>query len=155
MPGSRNKDQNGHLCLFVQLMWNYKPSYNLWLRTLCTSWKDQISIMLWMQNCHSYKCKNISWKIFSNFFPCFIALKQINPRRMFNFIEWQFENEEKALTGVVQWIEHHCYPEGRWFSSQSRHMPGLQARSPGWGAWEATPHWYFPLFLLPFPSLQE
>ena len=46
-----------------------------------------------------------------------------------------------ALAGVPQWIE--CQPaykpEGRWFNSQSGHMPGLWARSPGWGT-KRQPH---------------
>ena len=33
-------------------------------------------------------------------------------------------------------------------------MPGLQARSPVRGEWEATTHWYFPPFLPPSPSLK-
>ena len=40
-----------------------------------------------------------------------------------------------------------CEPKGRQFNSQSGHMPGLQARSPGGGVREATTHWCF------FPSL--
>ena len=36
---------------------------------------------------------------------------------------------------------------------QSRHMPELQVRSPVGGTWEATTHWCFSPFLLPFPSL--
>ena len=39
-----------------------------------------------------------------------------------------------ALAGVAQWIE--CRPanhKGRWFDSQSGHMPGLLAKSPGVG----------------------
>ena len=31
-----------------------------------------------------------------------------------------------------------CKPKGRWFNSQSGHMPGLWARSPVRGMWEAT-----------------
>ena len=44
-------------------------------------------------------------------------------------------------------------PKGHWFDSQSGHMPGLQARSLVEGTWEATTHWCFSPFFLPFPSL--
>ena len=44
-----------------------------------------------------------------------------------------------------------CEPKGCRFDSQSGHMAGLRGRSPVGGAWEATAHWYFPLFLSPFP----
>ena len=37
---------------------------------------------------------------------------------------------QSALAGVAQWIEHRpANQKGRWFDSQSRYMPGLQARS--------------------------
>ena len=42
-----------------------------------------------------------------------------------------------------------CEPKGCWFDFQSGHMPGLQARSPVGGAWEATTHWCFPSSLSP------
>ena len=43
-------------------------------------------------------------------------------------------------------------PKGCWFNSQSGHMPGLRARSPVGGAWEATTHWCFSPSLSPsFP----
>ena len=48
-----------------------------------------------------------------------------------------------ALAGVAQWIEHepaNQEPKGRWFDSQSGHMPGLQARTLVAGAREATTH---------------
>ena len=47
----------------------------------------------------------------------------------------------QALAGVAQWIEWTsvaCEPKGRWFNSQSGHMPGLQARSPVGGVWKVT-----------------
>ena len=57
------------------------------------------------------------------------------------------------LCGSVDWVLA-CKPKGRWFDSQSEHLPGMWARSPVEGMWEATTHWYFsPSFLLPFPSL--
>ena len=40
-------------------------------------------------------------------------------------------------------------PEGRSFNSRSGHMPGLWARSPVGGVWEATTHWYFSPSLSP------
>ena len=51
------------------------------------------------------------------------------------------ERLREALASVAQWIECQAYkPKGRWFDSQSGHMPGLQARSPVGGAQEATAH---------------
>ena len=55
--------------------------------------------------------------------------------------------------GSVDWALA-CKPKGRWFNSQSGHMPGLQARSPVGGAWEAATQWCFPFYLPPFPSLK-
>ena len=58
--------------------------------------------------------------------------------------------------GSVDWVPA-CEPKGRWFNSQSEHMPGLWARSPVSGAWEATTHWHIgvslSLFVPPFPFL--
>ena len=42
--------------------------------------------------------------------------------------------------GSVDWVPD-WEPKGHRFDSQSGHMPGSQARSPVWGAWEATTHW--------------
>ena len=42
-----------------------------------------------------------------------------------------------------------CEPRGCWFHSQLGHMPGLQARSPVGGIWEATTHWCFSPSLSP------
>ena len=44
--------------------------------------------------------------------------------------------------GSVDWTPGQRV-KGHWFHSQSGHIPGLQARSPEGGAWEATTHWYF------------
>ena len=44
--------------------------------------------------------------------------------------------------GSVDWMPV-CKPKGHQFNSQSGHMPGLQARSPVGGAWEATTDWCF------------
>ena len=53
--------------------------------------------------------------------------------------------------GSVDWVLA-CEPKGHQFDSQLGHMPGLQARSPMGGAWEATMHWCFSPFLSPsFP----
>ena len=55
--------------------------------------------------------------------------------------------------GSVDWVQA-CEPKGRWFDSQSGHMPGLQARSPVGGTKEATTHWCFsPSLSPPFPSV--
>ena len=56
-----------------------------------------------------------------------------------------------TLAGVAQWIE--CLSANQKVASSIpslRHMPGLRARSPVWGVWEATTHWYLP----PVPSLK-
>ena len=42
-----------------------------------------------------------------------------------------------------------CELKGHQFNSQSGHRPGLQARSPVGGAWEATTHWCFSPSLSP------
>ena len=52
----------------------------------------------------------------------------------------------------VDWAQA-CKAKGHQFDSQSGHLPGLWAKYPVGGAQEATTHWCFPLFLLPFPSL--
>ena len=53
--------------------------------------------------------------------------------------------------GSVNWAPT-CEPKGHWLVSQSGHVPGLQARSPVVGAWEATTHWCFsPSFSFTLP----
>ena len=52
--------------------------------------------------------------------------------------------------GSVDWAPA-CEPKDRWFDSQSGHRPGLQARLPVGGAWEATTHWSFSSSLSPSP----
>ena len=44
--------------------------------------------------------------------------------------------------GSVDWLRS-CEPRGRWLHSQPGHMPGLWARSPAGGVWEASTHWCF------------
>ena len=46
-----------------------------------------------------------------------------------------------------------CEPKGRWFDSQSGHMPGLRARSPVRATYDATTHWCFSPSLSPSLSL--
>ena len=59
-----------------------------------------------------------------------------------------YENQSiKAMSspgwcGSVDWVPA-CELKGHWFNSQSWPMPGLWARSPVGGAWEATTHWCF------------
>ena len=55
--------------------------------------------------------------------------------------------------GSVDWAR--CKPKGHWFNSRSGHMPGLQARSPVGGMWEATTHWCFSPSRPPFPCLKR
>ena len=57
-----------------------------------------------------------------------------------------------TLAGVAQWIEHQPVNQRVPVWVQSGHMPEFGARLPVGGAWEATTHWCFPLFLPPFPS---
>ena len=62
---------------------------------------------------------------------------------------------ERETSALAQWIE--CWPVNQRVNGSIPnlgHMPGLQARSPVGGAREATTHWYFSLFLPPFPSLK-
>ena len=64
--------------------------------------------------------------------------------------------------GSVDWVPA-CKPKGCLFNSQSGHRPGLWARSPVGGMWEATTHWtslslsLFSLspFLSPLPPLSK
>ena len=52
-----------------------------------------------------------------------------------------YENGKRALAGVAQWIE--CRPVNQKVASSIpsiEHMPGFRARSPVWGAQEATTH---------------
>ena len=59
--------------------------------------------------------------------------------------------------GSVDWVLA-CEPKGRWFDSQSGHMPGLWARSPVGGMQEATTHGCFSPSLslsLPFSIKEE
>ena len=48
----------------------------------------------------------------------------------------------------VDWVPT-CEPKGHWLDSPSGHMPGLQARSPVGGTWEATTHGGFSPSLSP------
>ena len=62
---------------------------------------------------------------------------------------------------MAQWIECWlaCELKGRQFTSQSGHMPGLQARSPVGGMEEAPDLLHIdvslPLLVRPFPSLSK
>ena len=50
--------------------------------------------------------------------------------------------------GSVDW-ESDCEVKGHWFDAQSGHMPGLWARSPVMGVWEAATQWCFSPSLSP------
>ena len=65
---------------------------------------------------------------------------------------WKVENSP-GWCGSVDWASS-CEPKGRWFHSQSGHMPGLWARSPVGGACLRQLHIdvSLNLFLPPFPS---
>ena len=67
-----------------------------------------------------------------------------------------FKKDKHTLAGVAQRTERRpaWRPESCQFGSRSGHMPGLWARSPVGGTWEATTHWcFFLLFLPPFTFL--
>ena len=54
--------------------------------------------------------------------------------------------------GSVDWVPASLWTKGCQFNSQSGHMPGLQARTPVRGTWEATTHCCFSPSLSPsFP----
>ena len=56
--------------------------------------------------------------------------------------------------GSVDWAQA-CKPKGRWFDSQSGHVPGLWARSSERGTWKATTYDVsLPLFFPPSSSLK-
>ena len=54
--------------------------------------------------------------------------------------------------GSVGWALA-CEPQGHRLDSQSGHLPGLRARSPGRGTQEVMTHWCFSPSLSPFPSV--
>ena len=54
--------------------------------------------------------------------------------------------------GSVDWVPA-CEPKGHQFNSLSGHMPGLWARYPVGGTWEATTHWCFSSSLPPSLTL--
>ena len=54
-------------------------------------------------------------------------------------------NTDIGQSSPIDWVwlsalSAACKPRDRWFDSQSGHMPGLWARSPGGGMQEATTH---------------
>ena len=63
-------------------------------------------------------------------------------------------NMSPGWCGSVDWTLD-WEAKGRWFNSQSGHMPGLQARSPVRGAWEATIHWCYSPSLSPSLPLSK
>ena len=68
------------------------------------------------------------------------------------FVDAQKLRLRISLAGVGQWTEHWApayEPNGHRFVSQSGHRPGLWARFPVRGAWEATTHWCFSHSLCP------
>ena len=79
-------------------------------------------------------CRSLDWK--GLYLDIMITNNKISP----------------GCCGSVHWVPA-CEPKGCWFDSQSGHIPGVWARSPVGGAWEATTHWWFSPFLPPFPSL--
>ena len=81
------------------------------------------------------------WNIYHFTYKYFRLLVYNNCLKIYN----------NALAGVARWVPA-CEPKGRWFNSQSGHMPGLWTRSQVGDVWEATTHWCFSPFLSPsFP----
>ena len=70
----------------------------------------------------------------------------------FGFLNFNYINP--GWCGSVDWMLA-CKPKGHQFNSQSRHMPGLQARSPVRGTQEATTHWCFSPSLSPSLPLSK
>ena len=63
----------------------------------------------------------------NNIFRCFIN----------NILLGKNQTSSPGWCGSVDWVLT-CEPKGHGFNSQSGHMPGLQARSPEKGMWQAT-----------------
>ena len=70
----------------------------------------------------------------------------ISPNREVLF--FQLKNFSCCGWGTVAWVSA-CQPKGRWFDSQSGHMPGLRARSPVGGARGNHSLMFLSLFLPP------
>ena len=93
---------------------------------------------------------------FSSFFPFFVFCFIFNTyslgcfKTLANFELFRKTWFCPGWCGSVDWTWA-CEPKGHWFDSQSGHLPGLWARSPVWGTWEASTHWCLSLSL--FPSL--
>ena len=75
---------------------------------------------------------------------CGVSLKSRNIDNTIFFTDRKYCHP--GWCGSVDWAWF-CEPEGRWFDSQSGHVPGLRAWSPVGSAWRATTHWCF------FPSI--
>ena len=81
------------------------------------------------------------------------AFWQVSSRECMQF--FKMHNFSPGWCGSTNWAQA-CEPKGRWFHSQSGHMPGLWARCPVGGVCEATTHWCFcPSLLLPFFPSQK
>ena len=79
--------------------------------------------------------------------------EDISPKKMYKWPinAWE-DGQDKSLRPWLVWLYGWMpdwEPKGRQFDSQSGHMPGLRARSPLGGAWEATTHWCFSPSLSP------
>ena len=76
-------------------------------------------------------------------------------KRIIFYVSLTFRNclHNPGWCGSVDWVQA-CESKGHPFDSRSGHMPGLWARFPVVGAWEATTHWCFSPSPPPFPSLK-
>ena len=79
---------------------------------------------------------------------CFHSLRAQLSKLAAIYLWLIFKNCQPWLLWLVDWVPA-CEPKGHQFNSQSGHIPGLQARSPVGGAWEATAHWCFSPCLSP------
>ena len=66
----------------------------------------------------------------------------------FSTVGFKKDSPSPGWCGSMDWVPA-CTPKGHWLDSLPRHMPGLQARSPVGGMWEATTHWCFSPCLSP------
>ena len=118
--------------------------------------------LIWDSACRTVKNKclllkphNLSWSVIavqtkSQWPEGFSRYNRDSLANKVNFLVNQKTDFCPAWYGSVDWAMA-CKPKGRWFDSQSGHVPGLQARSPAVGVQEASTH----CFLLLFPSLYK
>ena len=135
---------------FAGQLFSVLISQNLTLCSLC----PMALVLLFGLLSHSFTVRNLNnvsihWICCSLFKTCCIKFLH-SPNKSQTFSPWL------VWCGSVDWAQV-CQLKGHRFNSQSGHMPGLQARSPVRGMWEATNQCIFHELIfpipLPFPSL--